>query len=155
MRSFIGLIKLRRRGIGMDRPTSNLGLPMKTMQRWYHAFSKRVFVVVSIGFSFCTGHALVCALVRVRQACINDRINGQLHLDTLKSTFERNLLLYSCWCWLVTARNFVEPKTSTNQLCIRSLCMKKPLIGDSKLTNFIKMFHVFDQIFILFVFGHV
>ena len=59
----------------------------------------------------------------------------------------------SCWCWLVTARNFVEP--TTNQLCIRSLCMKTPLIGDSKLTNFIKMFHVFDQIFILFVFSHV
>ena len=60
-----------------------------------NAFSKRVFVFVSIGFRFCTGHPLVCASVRVHQAFINDRINDQLHLDTctVNSTFEMNLLL--------------------------------------------------------------
>ena len=109
-------------------PESNSDLRVKTMQRRYHAFSKRVFVFVSIGFRFCMGHPLVCASVRVRQACINDRINGQLHLDTVNSTFEMNLLLvlighctrclwslrhrpinWKRWCW----HNWVWCNTQT------------------------------------------
>ena len=98
----------------MDWPESSSGLRVKTMQRRYHAFSKRVFVFVSIGFRFCMGLPLVCASVRVRQACINDRINGQLHLDTVNSTFEMKLPPVGV-DWSLHAM-FVEPKTSTNQL---------------------------------------
>ena len=49
-----------------------------------------------------------------RLACINDRINGQLHLDTVNSTFEMKLPPVGV-DWSLHAM-FVEPKTSTNQL---------------------------------------
>ena len=153
MRWFIGLIKLRRRGICIGMAGIKFGPSSeddaKTIPRVQQTFLRLRFDWVSLLHGPSTRlrvGARPPSLYQRQDQWPTPSWYVKIHVRTEPPVGVD---------WSLHAILWSLRHRPINYAFDHYVCMKKPLLGDSKLTNFIKMFHVFDQIFILFVFGHV